>query len=208
MWQKFIQLKMMEWENPNVMVDSWDLVMRKSIAIDMRNLLIQFIPTDDLWIYPRGKCHCNQCKQVVNMNYKHRVYLESPTNVVCKECKSTDARPMLKIEYAFSESELRTNMQLISFEELNLFYVDDTHPINHETGRKICQVHTEHHYILNKSVEDLYHDVLARRVIRKFKKNVQKKINNRMQQILYHNTDIGIDACVVLSKEAVEKFYS
>ena len=57
-------------------------------------------------------------------------------------------------------------------------------------------------YINNLSIEDIYHHILAKRVIRRLKVNVKhKKLQRNLFQVLYRCTGLDIHACLYLAKQ-------
>jgi hypothetical protein len=181
----------------NVQHTHWKFVDKWSHAVDMRNVLLQFIPTHDLYMFPCGTCICPKCDQIISFNEKTLVYKQEE-NAVCEKCRSPTDEVLRKVEFTM-------NMEVSDKIFDTLFPTDKIYlttcplpPIDHEKGKAICKVHTSYHYIQNKNAKDLYHDVLARRVIQRLRTNV---LQRRVAWVLYECANIGLDASIFLSKK-------
>jgi hypothetical protein len=56
-------------------------------------------------------------------------------------------------------------------------------------------------YLDNKTVDDLYEEMLAKRVIRAFKNNVCQKVRSKVFKVLYRCTELDIHASICLAQE-------
>lgn len=88
-------------------------------------------------------------------------------------------------------NEMKSKSEILQISTMPL------HPLDHQIGEAMAIANPPLHYIQNKDTKDLYHDLLARRVIRRMRRMV---LQHNVRRVLYNVVGLGQDAADMLSR--------
>lgn len=164
-------------------------------------ILMKICPVHNIQIQPIGTCECAQCGCIIHMHSSSKqnpnVFMSSSmTDLYCTHCADKNDVPLQMNIYHGDLDEMQRHMPSKTIYQL-LFKDESSYQ------KEIIQYYSDlgFVYVNNKNAKELYHDMLARRVIRRWKEKVLQKhlFQRNVASVLYSYGGVGLDAALVLS---------
>lgn len=208
--------RMMSWimkhhsHNLSYCMTTWQMVKHKDVGIRLEGVLISTIEYSYMCMYPKGVYQCGLCEKLRNMDKDHvGLWDASRSCIICQECNATHQIPPHNVMNVY------TRLEGISESELQhndcIEWVDNT-----PTSDEMTQMHndritwletinknynSEWVYCMNKNMSDIRQEILAKRVIRRWRQRIVQNIKTKTAQILYNAVGLNIDAAIVLANQ-------
>ncbi len=152
-------------------------------------------------LYPMGLCECGQCGSLWLSDQHDRMYWDMDRlMIVCHDCRhGRNIQTVMMM--CMDTSQIRNDASVhINFEE----YVDTLSAL--ETAHSFAKQFADDlgmHYFGGKDTTQLYHDMLSKRVLRRWRNMMQKNLQKRVTWVLEKKLNIGRSTCEFLAKNIV-----
>jgi hypothetical protein len=188
----YMMTRIMNHHNENgrkISLKHWMVIFTNDGMVERDGVLIQIRATKTATIHPIGYCECAECGAYVHMSM---VYVTHAMNdLYCTHCTDPTFAPFQMSILNANVDEIQQGMPTNTMYRM-IFTRFDAIKAN------LLSYYHELKYLKNKTTKDLYHDVLAKRVIMKWKRRILQK---KVASILYTYANIGIDASIMLSQK-------
>lgn len=185
-------------------MDCWKATLHKDVAFQLEGVLISTIVYDSVVLYPAGVFTCSCCGQSRQIDHQSHCFISHDSGIVCIHCKGDlSLRPLNSVlEFVTVKDlnnaeyiqfvDMRKDMQSIEAKEKEL--KEHMEAMNKRTDLEFV-------YVDNKKTVDLYHDMLAKRAVLRWKAFVQKKREWKMFRVLYNVVGMDLNAAFVLARQ-------
>lgn len=179
-----------------VRVGEWDAKIYKTPSIIDDGVIVIPITFEVASVCPVGLCECGACGAFWIANHNDKMYWNDAHQwIVCGDCRGEDL-PFMMVT-TLQTHVLRTDPIVgISYEE----------EIDEQKGHVVAKesaVRRNLHYFEGKSAMDLYHDLLAKRVARRWRRAVKTKLFVRTAWVLYSSLGFDRMTCAGLARRAI-----
>ncbi len=177
-------------------VNEWDARLYKTSFIMMDGVIA--VPTvfEVASICPMGLCECGKCGAFWIATHIDMMYWDNNLQfIVCDDC-SEGAIPIMMVTTRHI-STLRSDPTVhISFEDV----IDETE--GHTAARQFASVHNLH-YFEGKTAMDIYHETLAKRVARRWRRAVRWSIFKHTAWVMNSCLALDSNTCGGLARRAI-----
>lgn len=190
----------------SVMMTRWRIMRRREIGLHLDGNLLSVQTQDVRDIYPMGQFQCGNCNKMTPMNEDKVAYFHKPTKkLCCTMCAITESFIQMRpLTYRDTENgpELHMDGYIEIIDDLdNISDEDRAHTM--EVGRKCAEVNN-YIFLDGKGIEDIRRDILAKRVLHAFDKNLYNKRLQSLYNILYSHVGIGHHAAIDIAERLVK----
>lgn len=148
-------------------------------------------------LFPVGLCECGACGALWLPDQNDRMYWDhEELMIICGECKTgRDVQTVMMI--SMTTSDIRGDPSVhINFEE----HVDTLSALAsaHRFAAN-CADDLGMYYFNGKNSSDLYHDMLAKRVVGRWRKMMDRKLRERLTWVFQEKLNMSHDTCKTLA---------
>lgn len=186
-------------------MNKWQITTQNGVALYSQGVLLSTLEYDFMDIYPEGEYQCSMCGNHRSMDHQtHCFYSNDTAAVICPHC----------VNEAVHAQPVKARVEGISYQYVmpseNVEFIDmRMSPADLESQRKI---HREHLKSLNtnmdspymfyndKTLELLYKEHLAKRVVRRWRKYMERHRRSHVMKVLYHCVGMDMNASIMIAR--------
>lgn len=163
--------------------------------------------------YPVGEFRCGRCRNIHKLSYNHHAFFNYNNEcMICYHCNN-ETRAYADPPYPRVSCRIIDNQDISSMEDVII--VNPMPPKEHIIRRRFnraCKQAQTRAKIMDKQfldgmcTEDVWHVLLAKRVIRAFRANVVRRTSRKVAYVLSHCTTLGKDTAFDIAKNSLSSF--
>lgn len=186
-------------------IDKWHCVHAKEFGLRIEGTLVSPKFDEVLRLFPCGTFQCASCRVVHVMDQITPLYINTQTHsLVCQSCTIPSMAHLCKAMNVRIESNLPfPSSAFHTYEDMRPHTAEEHDAFNNKY-HIVCQNVAEHHgltYLNGRTLADVRTELLSRRLVQRWRAITRQRHTARVFRVLYHCTDIGMDASVVLAKQ-------
>ncbi len=181
-----------------VMLKQWTVTIADHCMMERDGVLGKLHVVKIATIQPGGICECSQCGRYVPMGARtdNQVYVDNTmTNLYCMHCSDQAYAPFQMNILQADLAEIQSGMPKATTYR---FIFTDYKDLKKTALPYYQTQYPDLVYIKNKNAKNLYHDMLAKRVLRIWQRKV---LQRRVASVLYTCASVGKDAAFVLASK-------
>lgn len=180
----------------------WIVKKSRDIGIRLQDTLVSTLPYYKYKLYPCGDFDCAACNTNVRMD-EHAVsyYREEYSGFVCDQCKGEMAISNVPIMEAFHDMKTIQVPKMVLIDEC---MSDEAWEVYMEEKRDVAKKAADvwgATYLHNWTIEDVRWRILAKRGVRAFRRNWERRIREKIFRVFYQIVGMDIHAALVHAKE-------
>lgn len=190
-------------------LEGWDCTKRSRYEVHLDGKLIYIDKVTMIDFYPRGSFECKRCHSCADMSHTQHAYFDyNQEAMICTKCNDLVKHDMVPT-YPRMCARVFGDMQMSSYEHIN-FIDRNTNEKRAQIQRNITLKRAERIVAQNpgflflngRSTRDIYHDMLARRVLCRFRQNALNRLRDKVAYVIAQVANVnsetarGIAACI------------
>lgn len=190
-----------------VQMNKWQITKHNGIGLLAQGVLLSTMEYSYMNVYPEGVYHCAKCKTSHVMDHKTACFYSNDVGaIICQDCKG--AYQDSYIVKAYVEGIPANGIQCSdSIEVLNMEYSADELAQKREESREGMRALNENQntpfmYYGDKTITDFYHELIARRVCRRWRYVLERRRKLRLVKVLYSCVGLDMNAAIFLARSA------
>jgi len=182
----------------------WVCVKKDEYAIRVQETLVSAFIHNYVDVYPSGTFECAHCgkHQIVNED-KPSYWVRTISGIICTDCKMAHFAEQHQVAPIFVHADSTDDILLDDHVVvINKRSTEEERATMLEQGKARAQLVANANgltYLENQKTEDIYHQLLAKRVLRAMKSNVETRTRNKLFRVLYRCADLDLNAALVLA---------
>lgn len=189
-------------------LDGWDCTRRTryEVYLDKRLLYVDNVTMIDF--FPRGSFECHRCHKDTPMSHTQFAYFNYHQDaMICTSCNDRVKHDMVPAFPRMCARVYGETVDLDSYEHVNL--IDRTpnekrtqiqRTIALKRAERIVAENPGFIFLDGRCTRDLYHDMLARRVIRRFRQNALNRLREKVAYVIASVTKMNKETALDIAQ--------
>lgn len=193
----------------SICMDQWICVNKRYYDTVLDGELIGVSQMEYMDFYPQGTFECGRCYNIKEINEKRWAFFHYYNNyMICHECNQ-HLKHNIAPPYPAMWCRVIGSHDISSIDNISIInrYPKQTQAQRHyrvayKRSQNIAKK-TGKHFIDGMCTTDLWHQMLARRVIRRFRALVAQRTREKVAYIIYHRTNVNKDTATAIASTLI-----
>lgn len=188
----------------SICMRKWVCVKKQYYDTVLDGELIGVSQVEYMDFYPQGTFECGRCNKTKKINEKTCAYFHYYNNyMICHECNQ-HLKHNITPPYPAMWCRVVGHYDVSSLDDIDVINRFPNPKQSHRHYRvalkrsKSIAQRSGKHYIDGMCTTDLWHRLLARRVVRRFRALVAKRMQEKVAYIIYHCTHVNKDTAMAI----------